>query len=331
MEIHVFSDNSRITHVFAAIERSRKHHVIYAERDKARDWVKRAARAEIAYVDVGGLDGRESANLLRFLARSSRCSYAVIDQRGMVKDPARLFHEGAVDYLGKDAAKEGADTRRIDAVAGYAAHLREQTEEQHTPGKDELASRYRLCGPSWREVAPDQEYTFWMLYVEMDGGREYQERSSDSDASSLLASFKQVLNEYVDPAGGRIWMWKEAAGLVLFPFDGESYAPVVACLRMMLNRAIINVESFSTRTAVSFRFALHVGNTTYRNAGHTGTIVSDDVNFIFHLGTRFAKPGEYALTGQVTEVIPGPLQSYLIHGGDFEGRPVYRMKLPSRK
>jgi hypothetical protein len=128
--------------------------------------------------------------------------------------------------------------------------------------------------------------------------------------------------------GGRIWIWDDFGGLILFPFDGEECAAVLTCFRLILNRKLIHAEELHCRVPFSFRIVLHIGNTIYRQKGKTGTLVSNSINSIFHLGKKFAKPGNFYITKEVYRYIPEKFRSYFISVGEYEGFDVLRMRLP---
>jgi hypothetical protein len=125
-----------------------------------------------------------------------------------------------------------------------------------------------------------------------------------------------------------VWMWMDFCGLVLIPFDGERCEAVLSCLRMVMNRAITSVEDCELGMLLSFRIALHIGNTVYRARGDTGSIISDSINSIFHLGQKFARPGHYLLTENVEPFIPSGVRDLFKGEGVYEGRMIYRFALP---
>jgi hypothetical protein len=60
--------------------------------------------------------------------------------------------------------------------------------------------------------------------------------------------------------------------------------------------------------------------------GNTGTIVSDTINFTFHLGTRYARPGSLYITKPVYDHTHPGLKDLFVKDDPFEGREVYRMR-----
>jgi hypothetical protein len=95
---------------------------------------------------------------------------------------------------------------------------------------------------------------------------------------------------------------------------------------LMLNQRLISAEEFCYDFLVSFRVALHIGNTVYQLRGDTGTIVSDSINSIFHLGQKFAEPGSLYLTEDVRPLLPAGLEKSFVSEGIYEGREILRMR-----
>lgn len=123
-------------------------------------------------------------------------------------------------------------------------------------------------------------------------------------------------------------MWNEYGGVALFPFETTTCRPVYTAIRMVLNRLIISCEEFPFSTLINYRLALHLGETPYHERGNTGTIVSDTVNFIFHLGQKFAKPGQLYITKEILDRMNGGFRDLFLEEGIFEHRTIYRMRSP---
>ena len=122
-------------------------------------------------------------------------------------------------------------------------------------------------------------------------------------------------------------MWTRFGGLALFPLgDGDSPAPLCG-LRILLSRIFYDAEVSLLPWPLSFRMALTVGSTVYLESD-TGGIVSESINSIFHLGKRFASPGQFLLTTEAAALAPAPLQGYFVPAGTFEGRRILRMLQP---
>jgi hypothetical protein len=102
--------------------------------------------------------------------------------------------------------------------------------------------------------------------------------------------------------------------------------PVLAAFRLLLDRAIVGYEVFHLETPLSFHFAFHAGTTQWRPPGSTGTLISDDVNFIFHLGTKAFADGVILVSHEAEAAIPASLRDLFVPQGDYEGHELLASK-----
>jgi hypothetical protein len=78
---------------------------------------------------------------------------------------------------------------------------------------------------------------------------------------------------------------------------------------------------------VNFVFALHYGSISYKPPGKTGTLVSDAVNAIFHLGFKKAESGRLTFSSDIPDgSIPGSLQDCFVPAGVFEGLNIWHSR-----
>ena len=334
MEIVVYTSSARTRSSFEAIERSRKYDVAFESLDALDGWLKNGTEgsAALVYVDLTGSKSADA--MIRRLSRANGKPFCIIDARNSVEDPAILFRCGAVDYVGRSVFAAGITVKRIDEVVAYMRSRYPEpangngTSERAGAGDSAPRRRARLSDDSWESVQIDSEYTFAMLFAELDNVVDYEAKTSAGFAASLSEAFSRLVEREVAPFGGRLWMWRDYGGLVLFPFNGKSCPALVSCIRMVLNRPVENVQSFHLNTPLSFRLALHLGSTVYRHKGETGHIVSDSVNFIHHLGRRFTPPSAFTITADVHRLVPPGLEDLFVPLGNFEHRSIYRMRLP---
>jgi hypothetical protein len=162
-----------------------------------------------------------------------------------------------------------------------------------------------------------------MLFAHLDDTTIRRDTLSSQRLEKTTRLFRDLLEQHVDPFGGKIWIWRDSGGLVLFPFDGSISAGIVPALRMHLNRRLMAVEEFSASSEVSFRLVHHIGSTEYRPAGRTGEVVSDAVNIIFHIGDRFASPGSFVATDTSLHFATAKLRRLFRASETFEGRRLY--------
>lgn len=346
---------------YASLRKSKKWRLEVCEREAFKKH-SGAAELELCYIDLAGASASEVDSLVRSLVRKRvpNVGIGIIDPEGKVADPARLFHRGVIDYIGPALRDGELAPKRLEAVMQYAAETvgrGETSARQQVRVRDDriapALSKHAAApaddsrpvepeGPEtwphataprkirkvsgWEEIKPSNEYTFWMMFVELDDVDTHKKTASDAQAVGILEAFRSVIERYAEDFNGRLWIWKEGGGVVLFPFDGESPGAVVTSIRLALNRTLINVEDMPTRGTVSYRVALHLGNTVYERKGQTGNIVSDAVNLLFHLGQRYTAPGTLSMTEQAAHFASTALLPYFSDAGVFEGAHIYRMR-----
>jgi hypothetical protein len=317
MDIYVFSDNKNVSKVFARLKKG--HCISYYP---LADLKKRLAAGGggLVYIDAWGQTETSVRKLIQFVEKVDGYNFGVIDAKGSIKDPASLFFCGASDYLGRDLCSTGIDTRRLQGACEFRGAEIASFIEKEKNG----ARAYLLSGDSWDGIKSGNEYTFLFMFIELDNKAEIRKMSQDY-ASTILKQYHDYISGMVDQVNGRVWMWMDFGGLVLFPFNGRECPSVTTAFKLMLDNRIVSSEIFNLDIELSCRIALHVGNTVYKSRGNTGTIVSDSINSIFHLGQKFAPQGSLCLTREVYQYIPKGLGRWFIPAGEYEGREILKM------
>jgi hypothetical protein len=139
----------------------------------------------------------------------------------------------------------------------------------------------------------------------------------------MQSAFHDMIESHAGRYKGKIWMWNEWKGLLLFPYDGKECEASVLAIRLLINRLILSIEGGPYHTLLNYKIAMHIGSTVYQERGNTGTIVADDINFIFHLGSKYAEPNRLYMTSQVRDTIHSDLQILFQPEGQFEGQSIY--------
>lgn len=325
MEVIVFSDLKTIDTCFKNVKKSRNIALKYLPCAEIKKTLKSAAKSVFSYVDISGVDAPEINKMLKYISGLEGCRYGIIDTEGAIKDSALLFFNGASDYIGREIFREGVTALRVKkAVQFYAPGLSLQTVTEAASD----AETFKSSGCGWTGIKSGQEYTFCLMFIEIDNHAELRKEYGENMINAAANSLKNYINKLVSPVNGKIWIWNDFGGLTLFPFDGKNCEAILPCLRLILNRKIICVERLAFKLLVSYRIALHIGNTVYEKKGNTGTIVSNSINSIFHLGRKYAKPGNFYLTKEVFRHVPEKLKKYFLPAGSFEDLEVMRMLLP---
>lgn len=326
MKLYILSDGKATEVTFAAAAKSKTHTVEFIPVSKMNTVLDHCDSIDgvLVYLDVSGMDARALRRRLKTLNDRMPHRFGIVDANGAVDDIAELFHGGAADYVGKALSKSGLTAPRLRRMAEIAQPVAKT--ESVTPAEFEEVVDIRPTGPDWSHVEEGQEYTFFMLYAGIDHVGDLRRKSSESMFQGLRKSFQAVLEKYFSSLGGRVYMWREDDGLMLFPFDGSSCDVIFSALRMVLNQVLINIEQLGPSTMLSWRLAFHVGNTTYKEGRRTGGIVSEAVNLIFHLGDRFVEPGGLALTDAFVRYLPDSVVPLFTRRSNYEGMDIYTLR-----
>jgi hypothetical protein len=287
--------------------------------------VKILDRGSFLYIDIAGYGDDERNRLLAYLSRLKDFHWGIVDTEGKIRDVAWLFHAGASDYVNRPVLGECMNVKRL----GKASQIRHIEHAEAKPAVSTVdGQRARPSGRDWSSVRSGHEYTFGMMYIELDRQAALKNKLSEGQLNALMSSFQGYIERTVVQYSGRIWIWNDFGGLILFPYDGgKSKAPVV-CLKLMLARKIFSVEETGLDTMLSYRVAFHIGNTVYKRKGDTGTIVSKSINTIFHLGQKYLHEGQFYITEEALNLSHEGIRSSFVPVGNYEGHDIYRMKLP---
>jgi hypothetical protein len=315
------------------------------------------APVDLVYLDVSGMPAAQRTRSLRRLLAISGTAVGILDPQDELADPAAWIREGAADYVGARASELKIKARRFEEVLEWRA---KQLEDAARPSNDDTDARHPAKGeqrvnvrsgasanlevhpdfpwarlpllnlipsPSqWSLIQTGTEYSFAMMYVGLDLQLGV---SSDSRVGLLQSSVKDfctALKDEIAPFHGKLWFWKDTSGLVLFPFDGESGDAIVAAMRIVLIRLFWQAEGRTNYVTKNFRLALDVGNTVYSDGAQRETLVSDMVNFMFHLGAKHARDGQFVISTELLSQCPDGLRPYFVPNGSFGGKKIWRMR-----
>jgi len=329
--IVLVTENDRVAAFFQPLRRSRTYCFTVMSYSEWRS----SGEEAFCYFDVSSLKRRQLDSEIRAL-RNRDLPWGIVDPDGTVEDMAAMFHRGAGDFI--DLRRDLTfRVNRVRRAVEFYHSTRKQGDlpaDSHNkspctppPGKIRLK---KLAPPSisWDRVKENGEYSFSFLYVELLPSGEWKGKSGDFHKEQMQTAFHDAISRRADDFDGRVWMWNEWTGLVLFPFDGKKCDAGVLGVRLLLNRVLLSLEGGDFQTVLNYKLALHIGSTLYRERGRTGTIVSDDVNFIFHLGVKKTEANSLYLSDTAHSMISQRLHSLFHERGDFEGHGTYRMVSP---
>ncbi|MEJ2663473.1 MAG: hypothetical protein P8107_05410 [Spirochaetia bacterium] len=281
----------------------------------------------LVYLDVSSITDKLPKRI-SFLTSKEKIYFGILDPDRNIQDIAELYFAGAVDYLAGKQIAAGFDEKRFKRISRYLEEFRvDYREEIELQKMHQKAIKYICTERGWQEIVPGKEYTFSIMFIELDGKYDMEKIFGKKNLEVALSVFRKYLDRNVSHFGGRIWMWFQFGGIALFPFDGRECESVYCGFRIMLYKLMHDVEESLFPNFISFRIALLLGNVTYQE-NDTGNVISDSINTIFHLGRKHAQEGQFYITKDILQFAPKPLVDYFIPVGKFEEIPIYRMRKP---
>ena len=301
------------------------------------------ADKDVTYFDVSGLAEAEIKKTLTQLKKSCGNSpWGIIDPKGSVKDTAALFFEGACDYLGPALLKEsGVDAKRLKEViawrkkqsgaAGSSADGGAKSASADGKGgfiKSGIKLPAASAFPGWEKMQIGKSMPFYLLYCSLQGKVALDSRLDDKTVAQIHKNFLSHLDENLQESDGLLWMNTGKDCLFLIPPRAKCVEEAIkASVGMVISAPQIVLETLALSIPSNIIFALHYGTLNYIQPGKTGTIVSDAVNFIFHLGAKKAEPGRLTISGDLPDVtVPENLQDLFMPAGEYEGRKIWQTK-----
>jgi hypothetical protein len=297
---------------------------------------------DISYIDISGLSDEEHKKAMtQFKKLCGDTQWGVIDPKGSVKDIAALFFEGACDYLGpgllKDSQpidpkhfKDAIKWRKVMPSAAPASADNEKAEVSGATGflKSGIKLPSAKSFPGWNKMTAGKVMPFYLLYCSLQGKTALDARLDDKMLNQIHKRFLSLLSGYLQAGDGLLWINTGRDCLFLIPPRAKcAEAAIKACINMIVSAPLFVLETLGITIPANFIFAMHYGSVTYKPPGKTGTVVSDAVNSIFHLGAKKSEPGRLTISGELPDIsIPESLQDMFVSAGEYEGRKIWHTK-----
>ena len=260
MKIIIFSNTKNIEKSFAGLAKNKSNVLQVSPAAELKKTVKKIPEGSLVYADLSSFSTAEAPQALKLLAKLEGSSYAVIDPKGAVKDIAGLFHNGAADYITAPLLKKGVALKRLEEIMKFKKI--EATDEKLKA----LKKDYILSGSDWKKVQVGKEYTFCFMLIELDNKNDLK-GTGPEQFSRITTAFRQYVEGMVAPLNGKVWIWMDFGGLVLFPFDGKKCDAIETAFRLMLDRKLMSALIVQLDINLSYRIAMHIGNTVYKIKG----------------------------------------------------------------
>ena len=291
------------------------------------------------YLDISGLSPPELKKALEQIKKSRAGSFwGIIDPAGEAEDPALFFFECGRDYIGPGLVKKGLTKKRFaaaekpESLQNTDSKTAEKTKLTHSEHKPALPiSRLKLPDTTfegWKSLHAGSPSPFFFLFVSVTGRSGLRSKVGESVFSAVKDRLRKVLQQALNEADALLWMETENNSLFLIPPRApNARAAVEAGLKLIVNSRLIGIEKLGLSFPLDFTIALHYGESVFRAPGKTGSIVSEPVNYIFHLGVKKAEPGRLTISGKIPEeALPKGLADLFSSAGIFEGIPIIHSK-----
>lgn len=182
--------------------------------------------------------------------------------------------------------------------------------------------------PGWKKMQTGMSMPFYLLYCSVEGKTSLDERFNEKIVAEINKRFIEWLQDNLTGSDCLLWMNTGRDCLFLIPPKARCVEEAIkACFNMLISAPLFTLEVLDLTIPVNFIFALHYGTVKYKPPGQTGTVVSDAINFVFHLGAKKAELGRLTLSGELPGVsVPKALQDCFVSTKDFEDRKIWQSK-----
>ena len=284
----------------------------------------KAQSGDQIYIDNSG---QTPANLKKTIGqlKKSGAFWGIIDPKGTAADPALFFFDGASDYICPAIAKKGLGKKRFEKAISLSKTKEAKTDTVIKKKCPKLpASKFE----GWKSIRSGTTGQFIFLFVSISKKSNIHGLLGETGFSLFMGHMREVLQQTFAEANPLLWMEAEGSSLLLIPPRVPNGKKAVeAALKMIMNGQLIGIEKLGLSLKTEFTIVMHYGQTIFQAPGKTGTIISEPVNYIFHLGNKKAETGRLTISEDVpAEVIPDELQDLFVSAGVFENIPITQSK-----
>ncbi|MBN1498931.1 MAG: hypothetical protein JW982_02140 [Spirochaetes bacterium] len=325
MEILIFTDSAAVKSVFDPLTKKKNISAEIYPVSGLKNTVSKKSSDIYVYYDISSLDEKSRKNGISFLAKLPNIRYSIIDPKNSITDTAAEFFLGCSDYLGKNVFKEKITLKRIEESLKYKPfNILEDSGSNDKTVKIKKPEYAKFSGNSWENIKTGTEYAFAFLYFEFTNISKLTKQMGAAEVAELLGFFHNYLEKSIQKYQGKIWIWTNTGGIVLFPFDGKNTKAIESALELYFNQPLLKFDDYSKN--LDLKLVIHSGNTTYNKRGDTGTIVSDAINSIYHIGQKFASCNCIYATESYCQLLPESLREFFKLEGEFEGNNILSLR-----
>ena len=275
------------------------------------------------YLDISGLSAAEIKKAVGQLKKNS-AFWGIIDPRGAAEDPALFFFDGAFDYIGPALVKKGLTKKRFSGALSRTAVKKDAGSAARDAESADRKKALKLPGgkfEGWKSIRPGTTESFFFLFVTLSKKINLRSLVGEAVFDKARNRLRDALQQGLREADALLWMETEDDSLFLIPPRAANCrAAVEASLKLLISSRLIGLEKLNLAIPLEFSVSLHYGKTTFQAPGKTGAVISESVNYIFHLGAKKAELGRLTISEDVpVEAVPEGIRDLFLPAGVFEG------------
>jgi len=225
MKIFVYTKTKDAGKWFSSIRKGTASLEIHAAADLKKT-EKKIPGGSVVYIDASSFASKDFLKAIAPLLKRNDLCLGIIDPKDAIVDVAELFHKGAADYLGKDLIKKGISAKRIEAVHSF----KKPVFNESAPA---ASSSYIFSGRDWKNVKQGKDYTFCMMFIELDRLHEAKTSTFGDGQKNPSDIFSKFIDQQIESTIGKVWIWHDFGGVILFPFDGNRCDALLPALQAL--------------------------------------------------------------------------------------------------
>jgi len=263
LEICIFTNNTHLENNFVKSKKKSNITVNFHPYSELRKISKNITKPTIIYLDIADQTDSYQKDW-GYLTKQKNIFPALLDPNTIIEDSFSLLHNGAVDYLAGPNIHNLFQEKRFALIQKYLEQYRSDYQKDSTEQENPIQPLANLIPASgWNDIKEGKEYSFYLLYIEIDDKEELEKKYNKANLSQTLAGFKAFIEKHIYPYSGRMWMWHDFGGVILFPYTSDKCQCLVSAFKIMLYRFLYDTEDSNFPHFISFRMAMHLGNLVY--------------------------------------------------------------------
>ncbi len=287
-----------------------------------KNWFSILEPGDIVYLDLDDVLIEHRAEVLKSLAKRCKtrsCLWGIWDAFNVLDDVADIFFNGASDYVCAKLGLKAIGPKRIAQIAKWRNFQPTSADQAlaKAAGHSKKASREL----AWDKIKKGQIVEVYLVYFSIFEGRELKRQMGDSHYNNLIERMARLIQKKLLPLDALLWM-KGEGNLLFLVQSGHSRIEdfIEILLHLCLDMNIDSFEQLALSFALPLVCAIHRGSLPFAPTGQTGTLISEDVNYIYHFGEKGAEKNRITISSDASPLLSKEVQHLFAPAGPFEGK-----------